>query len=214
MDLADTKTKILDSAEKLFAAKGFAATSLRNITSEANVNLAAINYHFDSKDKLIYEVFARRMIPINKERIRLLDEIEAKNVDQPPHPKEIVRALVAPLLRAANNPDLYLGDILLRLFARLHIESEEKMREMFKGLMGAVIQRFIKAFRKSLPDLEEADFFWRVYFMIGVMAHSVDTQKLNLISHGCCDTSDVEGIIDRMVNFITPGLLAPGSKKE
>ncbi len=73
-----TKTRILDTAEQLFAEKGYAATSIRNITTEAGVNLASVNYHFGSKETLLHQVFARRIGPVNEVRIRLLDEAEAK----------------------------------------------------------------------------------------------------------------------------------------
>ncbi len=60
---SDTKTRILDSAESLFAEHGFEGTSLRQITSAAGVNLASVNYHFRSKDELIRAIFARRVEP-------------------------------------------------------------------------------------------------------------------------------------------------------
>ena len=63
-----TKAKILDTAEKLFGDKGFDATSLRDITTEAQVNLAAVNYHFHSKESLIDAVIARRMAPLTRRR--------------------------------------------------------------------------------------------------------------------------------------------------
>jgi len=70
---ADTKTRILNAAEKLFGMNGFDATSLRDITAEAQVNLAAVNYHFQSKDSLIDALIERRILPINQRRFEMLD---------------------------------------------------------------------------------------------------------------------------------------------
>jgi len=210
---ADTKTRILDAAERLFADKGFATTSLRDITSEAKVNLAGINYHFKSKDNLIYAVFARCIIPINQERLRLLGEIETKAGEKILPLENVIRALVAPIFMITKTPQWQSG-VLLRLFARLHTESGEKMWSMFKELFGEVMKRFIGAFKRALPELEPVEFFWRIHFTIGVMVHSVDTSKIQMISGGACNPADVKGIIERMVNFTMAGLKAPVAQKK
>lgn len=94
----DTKTRILDTAEKLFGQNGFEATSLRDITAEAKVNLAAINYHFQSKDSLIDAVIQRRIEPVNRRRLEMLDAAG-------PHPsvEQIVESFVVPLLEARHH---------------------------------------------------------------------------------------------------------------
>lgn len=74
----ETKERILLAAQKLFAEKGFEAVSLRKITAEALANVAAVNYHFGSKEALIDEVIVQHMLPVMKERMRLLDEAERK----------------------------------------------------------------------------------------------------------------------------------------
>src|ERR1700675_3405038 len=89
----DTKTKILNAAEKLFALNGFDATSLRDITAEAQVNLAAVNYHFQSKDSLIDAVILRRIEPVNRRRVEMLD-----TAGPSPSVEQIVEAFLAPLL--------------------------------------------------------------------------------------------------------------------
>src|SRR6185295_14681558 len=71
IDKVDTKSRILDTAEKLFGMNGFDGTSLRDITTAADVNLAAINYHFQTKDSLIDAIVARRIEPVNKKRFEL-----------------------------------------------------------------------------------------------------------------------------------------------
>ena len=79
----NTKDRILDTAERLFARDGFEATSLRSITAEAGVNLAAINYHFQSKEALVQAVIGRRMGPMNDRRLALLDAYEAQAATPP-----------------------------------------------------------------------------------------------------------------------------------
>jgi AcrR family transcriptional regulator len=74
-EILNTKDRIMDEAEKLFAELGFKATSMRAITQAADVNLAAVNYHFGSKDKLIEEVIVRKLRLINGERWRRLENL-------------------------------------------------------------------------------------------------------------------------------------------
>ena len=72
-----TKQRILGAAEDLFARRGFAGASLRQVTAAAKVNLAAVNYHFGSKDRLIEEVFRRRLDELNAGRLRALKDARA-----------------------------------------------------------------------------------------------------------------------------------------
>src|ERR1700686_696793 len=90
---SDTKTRILNAAEKLFGLNGFDATSLRDITAEAQVNLAAVNYHFQSKESLIDAIIERRLEPVNRLRIEMLDA-----AGPTPTVEQIVDAFLSPLL--------------------------------------------------------------------------------------------------------------------
>src|SRR6266446_2870372 len=67
-----TRERLLDAAEKLFAARGFRATSVRDITAEAGCNLAAVNYHFGGKVNLYREMFHRRLGALREQRIASL----------------------------------------------------------------------------------------------------------------------------------------------
>ncbi|MEJ1959164.1 MAG: TetR/AcrR family transcriptional regulator [Nitrosomonadales bacterium] len=97
----DTRERILDAAERLFMEQGYEATSTRGVTSKAGVNLAAVNYHFGSKEALMQAVLQRRLEGINRERLRLLDEAEAKAEGRPLKPSLIVDCFFGTLLRIA-----------------------------------------------------------------------------------------------------------------
>src|SRR5262245_47010693 len=101
----DTKQRILDSAERLFADRGFAATSLRTIIADAKVNLAAIHYHFHSKEALFDAVIARRLEPINRDRLAMLEACERAAGDRPPKLESVLYAFVEPALRMGADPE-------------------------------------------------------------------------------------------------------------
>src|SRR5208282_530434 len=116
-----TKDRILDTAERLFSEQGYAATSLRGIIAAAGVNLAAVHYHFHSKEALLEAVILRRALPANQERLALLDRCEEEAGDGPPALEEIIEAFVAPTFRMALDPAAG-GMVFMRLLGRLHAE--------------------------------------------------------------------------------------------
>ena len=97
----DTRSRILDAAERLFMEHGFDGTSMRMITSQAGVNLAAVNYHFGTKELLIQEVFRRRLTHLNQSRLVALDQLEAEAAGAPIKPSRIVDAFFGTALRMA-----------------------------------------------------------------------------------------------------------------
>src|SRR5687768_49574 len=99
----DPKTRILDAAEELFMEHGFEATSLRQLTAAASVNLAAVNYHFGSKEELFQAVLTRRLDPMNQERIDLLEKLERDSATRPLTCEKILSAMLIPALRLARD---------------------------------------------------------------------------------------------------------------
>lgn len=208
---ANTKERILDAAERLFAREGFEATSLRAITAEANVNLAAVNYHFQSKDALVRAVVGRRMGPVNEKRIELLDACEAAAGGGPLPVEPVVDAFIRPVLEIARSHAKDFGP----LMGRLYTEPGDFLKHVFKEHLEHVGGRFIAAFQRALPDLPVDELMWRMHFAIGVMTHTMGAGKvLEYISGGRCDLSDVEGTMERMRTFIVAGLTAPVANRE
>ena len=203
MNQADTKSRILDAAEHLFAERGITATSLRAITAAAGANLAAVNYHFQSKDALVDAVYSRRLEPANRERIAMLDACEARAEGGGPPLVEIVDAFVTPFLRH------FIGTPFTALMGRIHVEPQEFVRRFLAVHMTEVARRFGAALRRALPDLSEEDILWRMHFSIGVLAHTLaGGGALAVLSQGKCDPRDVEAIRQRMVTFVCAGLRA------
>lgn len=199
-----TKDRLLDAAEALFAEHGFSGTSLRQLTQAAGANLAAVNYHFGSKELLAHEMIHRRFSPINEERLDLLDELEARG---DPTLEELLRAFVGPFLRFGTRDPKALTN-LMRLMMRLATTGEEFAQEHVK-IFQQIAQRFIPAFLATLPELDRETFFWRLNFTISVMAMSnSDPERLRFISQGECDPYDTDQALDQMVAFLAGGLRA------
>ncbi len=201
---ADTREQILDAAERLIGDQGVDRASVRSITEAANANLAAVSYHFGSKNGLVREVFERRLRPINHERLRLLDAcLEAGS---PPDLECVVRAFVAPPF------DVLKGDQATsfgRLMMRVLADPGPETRDLLMDIFREVIARFSEALRAALPHAEPAGVFWRFHFMIGAMAYTVGMGHLvHEYSRGICDPNDVEQTVERLIGFITAGLRA------
>lgn len=201
----DTRTLILDTAERLFARDGFKSTSTRKITREAGINLAAVNYHFGSKERLIQEVFARRVGPVNERRLRLLDHIltGCEQEDRAPRLEELLRAFIEPAIEVMHQPG---GQAILGLFSRLMIESRQEIARLFVEQFAQVARRFLEALHDALPHLETTELSWRMHFMIGAMAHTMaEPFRLEFLSDGRCNPDDVEATTRRLVAFCAAG---------
>ncbi|MDP6929603.1 MAG: TetR/AcrR family transcriptional regulator [Planctomycetota bacterium] len=206
MSTADTQERLLDAAEHLFADLGFSATSLRAITTVAEVNLAAAHYHFGSKDGLLEAVIARRIGPINEERIERLNEIESRSQGMALPLEEIIEALLAPALHHLRTQH---GADFLRLVGRSLTEPGDHWIPI-ASQFEEVKRRFVAALHKAVPDLAPATLFWRMHFLIGIMCHTLaDNHRLKMISGGLCDPEDVEGAIAHLVPFVAAGMRAP-----
>ena len=125
----DTKEIILDTAERLFAERSFSSVSLREITAEAGVNLAAVNYHFGSKDALLLAVFRRRAVDLNRERLNLLREAEARAGDGPAPLYDILHALVCPPIRWTQQPGSG-QSVFIQFMGRVRTDGTPEMRNL------------------------------------------------------------------------------------
>lgn len=200
-----TKDRILDAAERLFSRDGFDATSLRAITAEAKVNLAAVNYHFQSKEALVQAVIGRRLGPINARRLALLDTYEAEAAGAPVTLEKIMDAFLRPVIEFCSHH----AQGIVPLLGRLYTEPGDFAPRLFQQHFEHMAQRFIPALSCVLPDLPREELFWRVHFAIGAMAHTLAaSQMLGLMSKGSCDIADVEGTLARLKLFIIAGMTA------
>ncbi len=198
-----TKDRILHAAEELFAAQGFATTSLRQVTSLADVNIAAVNYHFGSKDNLVNEVFRRRMDDMSAERLaRLRKAAEANPGDLEP----VLAAFVEPALAMAQ--DRHGGGAFIRVIARAYAESNDSLRKFLSDQYGHVLREFAKAIDACVPGLGKEELYRRLDFLAGALTYAMADFGLIKRPAGVSEKAHCEKAAQALIRFAAAGLRA------
>lgn len=174
MSQPDTITRILDAAAALFAERGYAETSLRTITSTANVNLAAVNYHFGSKKALIQAVFAQFLDPFCERLDAELDRRQAQNEGRTLTVDELIDLLYSTLLGSmeglGESPNQF-----MRLLGLAYTQSQEHLRHFIIAKYGNYYSRFTSLLREAMPEVKPEVFYWRLYFMLGASVFTLSS---------------------------------------
>jgi len=209
-----TRERILTSAEELFAQSGIAATSMRAITALARVNLAAVNYHFGSKEALIEAVYERRLEPLNKARLRNLKELQKTYKKDAIPVDEIIEAFVMPLVEISDTGDSAQTMNILRLIGRTYSEAAKQFRKMFFETYHDVLDQYQEELGKSLPKLSQEEINWRLQFTIGAMSHSfVESELLGLLSGEDVTPDLIRRQVHQLLPFIIAGFKAKKAGK-
>jgi AcrR family transcriptional regulator len=203
--MTDTKKRILNAAERRFAERGYAATSLRSITAAAGVNLAAIHYHFHSKEGLLEAVILRRAAPTNQERLRLLNQCLQTGGGTPPALEDLLEAFLAPTFRVAQEQTG--AARFMRMVARVHAEGD-LLPSLVKSHFGEMLSSYTRAFLAVLPHLTLEEFVLRAQLAVGAVAQALRSRgKLPRVSPGDADAAEV--VLQRLISFLSAGFRAP-----
>ena len=206
----ETKERILDAAETLFMEHGYEATSLRALTAAADVNLAAVNYHFGTKEELFQTVLTRRLDPMNQRRLELLTRLEAESAGRPLPCDRILSALLEPALTLARDPKRG-GSNFLRLLGRAYADPAPFIRQFLSDQYAEMIARFKAAFGRALPHMPRKELSWRLHFIMGALSYTLaGTDALKLIAElNPLETTNDEILLRRLAPFLLAGLMAP-----
>jgi AcrR family transcriptional regulator len=210
----DTQRRLLDAAERVLMRHGIEGASLRMITAEAGVNLAAANYHFGSKEGLVEAVFRRRLAWLNDERMRRLDALEAASAGAPLRPSQILEAFFGTLFQMGENEALG-GMTFLRLIGRTLTEPAAFIRSFFAGAYDDVVRRYKKALVRALPGVPEEEIAWRFHFMLGAMSYAISgIDSLRVVggievADEIPDAEAARRLRARLMPFLLGGLRAP-----
>jgi len=201
--MSATKDKILDTAQRLIGEQGYSATSVRQIVTEAGVNLAAIHYHFGSKEELLDAVIARRAGPVNEERLALLDNLKQNSDGRGATARQILEAFLLPMARADRDPGF------VRLMGRMMAEGLliTIVRKHFHSVLG----EFTQVLRLTLAELPEQEFRWRTQFMFGALAYTMMFNPQNDVLGIGTEPGDIRARLEKLVTFLTAGFEAPAT---
>lgn len=206
-----TATRIILAAEGLFAEQGFTETTMRQITTAADVNLAAVNYHFRSKQGLVNAVCERLMEPLCTEiEIALADRMyDASQVSV----EELLETLMRALLNV-NQINTHSLSVFMRLLELAYMKNQEELRQFFITEYWHRLEVFIECLRKDSSPMEDNEFFWRLHFMLGSIVFTLSNYHMltSLEKKNFKDCAEVESILTRMIPVLSAGLQAPGEK--
>lgn len=213
MAQSDTVDRILDAAEVLFAERGFSETSLRMITSKANVNLAAVNYHFGSKNALIQAVFSRFLSPFSLSLESELKRISEKHTDKPID-IETLMGIVTSCIVSVPTQNKAGVSVFMRLLGLAYTQSQGHLRKYLEQEYSRAFKLFMKHVREATPELSQVDRFWRIQFMLGTTAFTMSSIEAlsGILANELDVQSSTEDVLKRLVPFLAAGLQAPLQK--
>lgn len=203
-----TKTKILDAAETLFADKGFNGTSLREITSLADVNLAAVNYHYGSKKELIKAVMSRYMNELAPKLEASLSVVCRQ--EQSPTLIEVFSAFIEPLLSLNVFRENGTSNF-LQLLGRGYTDSQGFLRWFLTTQYPGVITNFVSAVQRAYPELTAEDIFWRLHFTMGTVVFTMSSSDalMDIAQNDFSQKLDIGDVIRKLIPFVSAGVGAP-----
>lgn len=203
----ETRERILNTAQRLFAEKGFGKVSLRELTTAADTNLAAVNYYFGSKDQLLAALIRRAAKVVHRQRMVLLDEALAADGDVRTRATRILHALLAPAI-GSSSEHAESNFLYSTLLARCMNEDAPDLSQVLEKETSHLVP-FAQALHQLLPDLPIEDLHWRLHFILNI-EHAVHTEtgRLTHMSSGLCDTGNRQLMLDKILAFVIPGLLA------
>src|SRR5438552_11440823 len=198
----DTRSRILDVAEELFSEQGLDRVSIRAITRKAKVNLAAINYHFGSKEDLIAAVFERRIVPVNEARLAALDAVEKAAGKKNPKLEAILEAFIRPTVQFSFGAPKG-GKAFSKLFGRCLSEPSPEIESLLKCQFEPLVERLNAMLMKTLPNLSRSEIFWRMKFTFGALHHWHLTK--DKFRPDWVEDVDVETQTQKLISFAAAG---------
>ena len=199
-DSVSTKDRILGAAEVLFALRGFEGASLRQLTTAAGVNLAAVNYHFGSKEKLVEQVFRRRLDALNARRMDALVLIQG----QPETTLEdVLAAYIRPALDLSHDDK---GAMFMRVLARAFAEHDDRLRQFLSENYGHVMRQFTAEFARLLPQLGKRELYWRIDLVTGALTHAMSGFGMIQRPKDVSERAHREQTAQHLIRFAVAGL--------
>jgi AcrR family transcriptional regulator len=204
----DTKERIIDAAQYLFAHNGYHATSLRAITGRAGANLASVNYHFGTKEALLESVLKRRLIPLNQIRKERIEKVlaNAGGRGEKPSVRDVLLAFIEPTMRFIEETPG--ADDFVMLISRSFSDPDPTVRNVFLRLVMPLFHLLFKGFREALPHVPEQVLLLKVHFMFGALSHIFCCRGGHEEAFDVMPAVDSKSMMETFIPFITAGMEA------
>jgi AcrR family transcriptional regulator len=205
----NTKERILDAAEYLFAGEGYRGTSLRAITGKAKVNLASVNYHFGSKTSLLEDVIRRRILPLNQVRKKRLEHVResALKTGKKPDVKTVLLAFIEPtLLFMESSPG---ARNFVTFIGRSFTDPDDTVRKVFLRFIKQIFHLLFETMCDALPGYQRDVVFWRLHFTMGALFHTMHVSgNINMGPKNVHAIIDAHSLINQIIPYVTAGMKA------
>ncbi|WP_170302083.1 TetR/AcrR family transcriptional regulator [Desulfosarcina widdelii] len=205
-----SRERILETAERLFALNGFHRTTITQLTSEAKVNIAAVNYHFGSKRVLIEQIIERRLPLISQRCLEELRKIRKTTIQEccQPDIEDVLRAFIEPAL--TGNGTIQNSAYFLLIASRGFYNPDDTIRNIFARHVKDNFQLCLELMRDVLPDLPERILLWRIHFAIGSLSHAMHLCGFQLPTPDISPPMEsMEFVVNQLLSFVTCGMKAP-----
>ena len=211
---SESAEAILKAAGELFAQRGFAAVSMRQIATKSKQHLASANYYFGSKAGLFEAVFVRQIVPVNTRRIELLNERRT-------HGKltlaAIVNSYVRPLFEVDRSTTHPFSAKLIMQFSKQLLSNPDEHNYLLE-YYEEVSRNYIEALTTEAFGLSTQDAVWGYNYMVAVLvftlAGKTSLAKLDESLLTSLDPNESDDVtIDRLTRFICAGIGALGKSK-
>lgn len=203
----ETGSKVLATAETLFAEHGYAGVSLRRITADAGVNLAAVNYHYSDKQSLYVEILTYRLRQLSRARLDRLAAAEARAGNEFIPLAEVVDILAQPFLQPDEGTLPGFGPASRRLLGRALIEPLGFLAPVLATDFQPAVARCGQAIRRHLPALPPADFLWQYSFVVGALHHAAAAlHDMKTLTAGLCANDDSAAALRNFRHFAVTAL--------
>lgn len=207
-DSTDTKNRLLNATERLFASHGFAGVTMRGVADRAHTNIASAHYHYGSKEGMVMAMLKRRIEPINANRLKYLGDSRSLAGDRALRPREIFRALILPVCHEIAK-SAATRENLAQLVARSFTEPARFIQKMHQRFFRELSENFVAELQRTYPKASPKDLYWNLHLVISSMLGTfAQHRRLGDFSKGICDENDVEDLSRRLIDFVSTGFEA------
>jgi AcrR family transcriptional regulator len=212
---AETRERLLDAAERIFAERGFEGASMRAVTQEAGASVSAANYHFGSKEALLRATLLRRVGPLNERRLARLDALEAEAGGRPLELETILEAFLRPVFEE-HAASVDASARFRQVVARIYSDPPDVVAAMKRELFGPILTRFVGALAAALPEKSRGEIELGFQLTVGAMVHVISGHLVTAPSSEDdgreCWASRLsdESVLQQVISYVAAGLRARG----